>query len=823
MLERGGANSDLAFLVIEQAMYGTEVWLNGSHLGGDIACYTSQEYDIRRALHHESVNSLLVRVGSRSSLPAESAVGRDQERSSFPMGIWGDVRLVRTGNPRVALVQVIPHIREHVAEVRLWVENRHATEVRCELRGVIREAITQRESSVPAAIRLSIPPNETAFHVFYCPLAEMHLWLPDGPFLYEFIATTSENREVRDVLGTRFGMREFAVRGSEFLLNGERIFLLGGNIAFHRFLSDTDRQGLPWNVGWAKKILIDIPKAHNFNFFRSHLGQMYNRWYDIADEHGMLLQNEWPFWTTSGSQEQITREFTRWLQDNWNHPSIIIWDALNETSDSVVQHKVVPAMKDLDPTRPWESVDFVEEHPYVYSLGPVLNERRFGFARSLADIERSSTPSMLNEFLWWWLDKDNEPAPLTKEVLERWLGPVYTKEEIIERQSFLAQELVELFRRMDVDAIQPFIYLSNHGGPTGNWFDGNIAECRPKAVMSALRNAFSPFGVSLELWDRHFFEGEKRRVRIFVFNDMITSQEGTLEYGLCDLSGHWVSRERAAVFVRKSGHAIIESDLEFPRGSGEYRAVALLHSSRGIPSARSEKIVYVLPEAMLPEKLNRTAIALLEKGSEIGLFLGERGINTVPFGQSDFSHTDLIVLGDGMVSSSAYQNSHKSVEEAVLRGACLLVQEPEFGVTGRVQIKLVGDLDLDIEQRKDVDKGGYDSYVFPVDSAEPVWHRILPEHLRMFNGGFGGEMVSEHRIGLSLPEHVMARCGLKLGIVALMECRVGKGRVVISRIQTRGRLVASGHTSGLYERRVDPVAQQFVLNLVEYTVANVTK
>ena len=153
----------------------------------------------------------------------------------------------------------------------------------------------------------------------------------------------------------------------------------------------------------------------------------------------------------------------------------------------------------------------------------------------------------------------------------------------------------------------------------------------------------------------------------------------------------------------------------------------------------------------------------------------------------------------------------------------VLFQEPEFGVTGRVQIRLVGDLDLDIEQRKDVDKGGYDSYVFPVDSAEPVWHRILPEHLRMLNGGFRGEMVSEHRIGLSLPEHVMARCGLKLGIVALMECRVGKGRVVISRIQTRGRLVASGHTSGLYERRVDPVAQQFFLNLVEYTVANVTK
>ena len=35
-----------ARLVLEQAMFGTEVWLNGRRLGGDIACYTSQVYDV---------------------------------------------------------------------------------------------------------------------------------------------------------------------------------------------------------------------------------------------------------------------------------------------------------------------------------------------------------------------------------------------------------------------------------------------------------------------------------------------------------------------------------------------------------------------------------------------------------------------------------------------------------------------------------------------------------------------------------------------------------------------------------------------------------
>ena len=64
---------ELAFIVIGQAMFGTDVWLNGTHLGGDIACYTSQEYDARPALRNGE-NELIVRVGLKENLPPHSAV-----------------------------------------------------------------------------------------------------------------------------------------------------------------------------------------------------------------------------------------------------------------------------------------------------------------------------------------------------------------------------------------------------------------------------------------------------------------------------------------------------------------------------------------------------------------------------------------------------------------------------------------------------------------------------------------------------------------------------------------------------------------------------
>ncbi|MCL4539232.1 MAG: hypothetical protein M1378_06480, partial [Bacteroidetes bacterium] len=175
--------------------------------------------------------------------------------------------------------------------------------------------------------------------------------------------------------------------------------------------------------------------------------------------------------------------------------------------------------KELDPTRPWESHDFFEDHPYIYSLGPVLVDRKFGYTRSLEEIENSRYPSQVNEYIWWWLDKDFKPSELTKKVVSRWLGEDYSKEGLIERQAFLAAELTELFRRLKVKCMQPFVYLSANDGPTSHWFVGDIAELRPKPVMAALKNAFEPFGVSIELWDRHFFQNEKRNIAVYLFND----------------------------------------------------------------------------------------------------------------------------------------------------------------------------------------------------------------------------------------------------------------------------------------------------------------
>jgi hypothetical protein len=805
-----------ALLTLEQAMFGTDVWLNGRRVGGDIACYTSQEYDVRGTLTAGAPNELLVRVGARGTLPPESAVGNDQERIDFIPGIWGDVRLTICGNPRIARVQVIPHLGQQAAEVRVTVANAADRECAVRLRCAARERTTGRATSLPGEANGMIPALAESIFTTTLSMRDVRPWSPDDPFLYEVDSLLAAGGLPADRVLTTFGMREFRISGPEFLLNGRPIRLRGGNIAFHRFLSDAGRRALPWDLGWAERLLIDIPKAHNLNFFRIHIGQMYNRWYDLADEHGMLLQNEWPFWTTSGTKEQIGREFTRWLQDNWNHPSIVIWDPLNECSDAVVQGEIVPAMKRLDPTRPWESVDFVEQHPYIYSLGPVLVNRRFGFTESLDAIGASATPSVVNEFLWWWLDGDFHPTLLTRDVVERWLGPAWSKDELIAHQSFLAQELVELFRRMDVKAIQPFVYLSNNAGPTGNWFVGDIAALRPKPVLAALKNAFAPFGISLELWDRHFFTGEQRPVRIFVFNDGPSERNGSVRVGIRGEDGTWLCQHEETVAVGAVGRTVRSAGLTFPAAPGSFWVTAELIAEDGVVSAMSRKIAHVMPPPEPAAELQRRRIALCDTGGELGAYLRTCGVQTEDFLAAGSGDCDALVIAGGLLRGPSLRSTAGAIDRFTGSGKSVVIIEPEYGSTAKEIVPVTAGITLTIEPRTDTDKGGYDSYVFAASGAHPLWEGIPGEHLKMFNGGYGGEIVSEHLVSASVPSLPLARCGLRLGIPAVFELQAGRGRIIVARLQLRGRLMPHSGSAAMYDRRPDPVLQRFFLNLLAY-------
>jgi hypothetical protein len=798
------------WLRIEQAQFGTSVWVDDRWAGSSDACMTSQEYRID-PLFRNGEHRLAVRVGARTTLPPESAAGRDQEKEVYTPGIWGDVSLILTGPAHLRDILLLPDLAGASVTAKVWVIDAGQPADRLQVHVAVNDP-DGRPASMTAHAVLVRDEDDCRFFEVRIPLTAPRAWSPEDPALYTAHVSVSVDGVPADAGAVRFGMRDFRIVGREFHLNGRPRYLRGGNIAFHRFLSDPERRKLPWTMEWVRRLLIDIPLEHHFNFFRFHLGPAYHRWYDLADEHGMLLQDEWPFWNATGSNAAIAREFRQWIKDHGNHPSIVIWDPLNESTDDSLIHDVVPLLRELDPTRPWEAVDFVEQHPYIYSLGMTLNHRPFGYAKALPELERSCVPVVVNEFLWWWFDASWSPTILMKEVVERWLGRGADTGAIIRRQAYLAEELVGLFRRMRCAAIQPFVYLSNNEGPTAHWFEGPIGDLRPKPVLAALKNAFAPFGLSIDHPDRHRETSEATSLLVHVFNDTSQVRHGDVTASLQAADGSEDAMDPVPVRVPPGGRATVHLSLTMPATPGTTTVRCELMEGVHVV-ATAQRVIHVLArQARRPVPLRPAVI--LDPGGEILEFLERQGTDVRPWEGPPWPEEAVFFVGSFGLGHRAYRDRIDAIGSRVNDGATLVVQEPEFRVVEPTELQVLPGLHLHVSRRNDIDKGGYDSYVFPEDPAHTLWRELRPEHFQWFNGGVGGEIVSEYSVEPSLPSVRLASCGLGLRVPAVFEVPVGRGRVVVSRIQVRGRLRRSEHSTDPFARRYDPVAAQYLLNLL---------
>lgn len=798
------------YLHLEQVKYGTQIWINSRLIGEDIPCYTSQEFNLTPYLSNDGNNEILIRVGAKHTLPEHSAVGNDFEKLSFIPGIWGDVWLHYYGDARVEWSQIIPDINKESVSIKSDIENFSEKLKTLTVRYQIIEKNTGKVVSNSGDLLVDVPGETKSKVTTKAEIPDPRLWSPEDPFLYLLHIELLDGDDVSHQLNIPFGMREFNIQNGNFYLNGNRIVLKGSNICFHRMLSDSTRGTLPWDKKWISRVLVDIPKQNNMNFFRFHLGHAYNRWYDLADENGIMLQDEWMFWTSSGSEEQIEKEFRAWIKENCNHPSIVIWDALNESENNSITNKIIPELKKIDPTRPWEIVDFPEDHPYIYSLGPVLNREKFGYSRSIMDLKNSNTPTMVNEYLWWWLDQSGNPTPLTDIVTERWLGRNPSKEQLLEHQAYLASELTELWRRLDLDAIMPFVYLSLSSGATANWFFGPLNKLQQKPVLSALKNAFSPLGISIELWDRHFLENEKRIISVFLFNDTENHQSINLD---CSFSADTEKSIYHKNYTVHSGeHREIPLHINFPREKGDYFLIARIKDSENNVIAHSKKPVHVYAPISVPDSHTFPSISILDKKGELIKILNRNKLKFNQFPDA-IINSDVIFINEGGLNQR-YENYIDEFTKYVKKGGVLIIQEPEHGIEEETEVKILNDLELAIKYRKDPERGGYDSYVFPEDAEHFIWNILKPGDFKMFNGGWGGEIIAQYNVHPTLPFETIAKCNLSLKVPALMEIPYGAGWVIISRIQIRDRLLRDNSSNELYKRRYDPIAEQYFWNLL---------
>jgi beta-galactosidase len=587
------ARKSVAILRINKAQFGTAVWLNGKKIGEHLGCFSAGYFNLRGAIDWSGENQLVVRIGAHPAvLPPEIPAGTDFEKNRWTPGIYDGVSLMLSDNPVIESLQVAPRIGSSEIVAQTVVKNYGDKPVRFALTQRVKAWKGGAAVSQAPVQQMSLQPGEEKTWTATIPVPKATLWSPENPFLYVLETGTGGDSQA-----TRFGMREFrfdtATRRA--FLNGKPYFLRGSNITLHRFFEDPNVGGLPWNEQWVRRLLGEVPKKMNWNSFRFCIGPVPDQWLEIADEVGLLIQNEYFIWnghpdwrgkySRTYKPEVLIEQYKEWMRDNWNHPSVAIWDANNETYDPIFA-QIIPELRKLDlSNRPWENSynppvgpdDPAEDHPYLFIRG---TGNRGGF--QMTELERMGAPqhfnpgaahaTICNEYGWLWLNRDGSPTELTGEVYEKLLGPNATPQQRLEADGYLVGGLTEFWRAHRFYAgVLHFVYLTScyQGAYTCDHFEDVASLKLHPGFEKYVGEAFKPLGVYVNFWQPKLKAGANRRFTVMMINDDSENATGKLVLSLEREDGTEVARKERPFTLNALGQQTYEVDLEVPAAHGK--------------------------------------------------------------------------------------------------------------------------------------------------------------------------------------------------------------------------------------------------------------
>jgi beta-galactosidase/beta-glucuronidase len=366
--------------------YRAWVWVNGifvtQHEGGHVPFHA----DITHALQPGS-NRITVRVEDASTDLEQPRGKQYWERDSKSIfytrttGIWQTVWLEPVNESYVSSIKIIPDIDLGQIQLEFLLEHFQSDlHIEAEIRfgGSV---VTSQTHTVEAARSLTTVSLGSS--------AELHLWSPENPALYELAIRLRETESTLDEITSYFGMRKISVENGKVLLNNQPYYMrLVLDQGYHpdgllTFPSDD-----------AIQQDAELTKAMGFNGARKHQKVEEPRYLYWADHLGLLVWGEMAnsYQYSETAVGRITHEWQEALQRDFNHPSIVAWVPINEswgvpslkTDSRQIDHLLAlyHLVRSLDPTRlvisndGWEHArtDLLTIHDYE-GKGDILRER----------------------------------------------------------------------------------------------------------------------------------------------------------------------------------------------------------------------------------------------------------------------------------------------------------------------------------------------------------------------------------------------------------------------------------------------------------------
>ena len=366
-----------------QVHFGAVDWLakvmvNGQRLGIHRGGYDAFSFDITKALNWEGENELLVAVMD----PTEGDQPRGKQTRKVEgifytpsSGIWQTVWLEPVPQDYIQALSLVPDIAGPALRATVL-----ANSLAEDLRAQVVVSFGGKE------IGRATGATGTEIKI---PLSERHLWSPGRPELYDVAVTLLDGNEVRDRVGSYFGLREIRVRADSagvrrLFLNGEPTFQMGvldqGFWPDGLYTAPTD-EAVRFDLETAKKL--------GFNLVRKHVKVEPERWYYWTDKLGLLVWQDMPSGNnaTEAGRRQFQMELDRLIDQKANHPSIIMWVLFNEGWGQFDTERLARRIKTADPTRLVDSAsgwtdlkvgDVLDVHSYPQPLAPAPDPARAG-------------------------------------------------------------------------------------------------------------------------------------------------------------------------------------------------------------------------------------------------------------------------------------------------------------------------------------------------------------------------------------------------------------------------------------------------------------
>ncbi|BDD10522.1 hypothetical protein FUAX_29540 [Fulvitalea axinellae] len=750
-----------ATLVLKGARFAPQVYVNGAKVsetnGGMGQTFHALKLD---AVKPGQTVTLEISLAPLKSLPTTDASyipSADHWRSNVSSCLWDDVVLRTHGATQVKRLTPFLDYASRSVEFRYELSGKSQNvKAKAEILDLSGKVLLEENKTVNGS-------NGSLNVAFGNKLKD---WSPEQPNLYKVRFTLSDDKKILDQTERNFGVKNFEVRDKRFFLNGEEYQVRAGTVVWHRWMRDEEGRQLGYDTAWFKRAVIDQLKDRGANTLRFHLGNPPERFLDLCDKHGLLVQYEWSFFHgMPASKESLLEQWPGWLDEGLKHPSVSLIHPYNETHGKQLD-TAWAALDEIVPNYPkmvLEERDVIHIHKYWWSLF-----ENVGLYFDSA--EQFPKAIMVDEFGGNYLDNKGDLGgyKTVKSAYFRFLGRSNTAEERLRHHAVSNARIAEYWRTLGAAGFSPFNILGSY--EDGNhWYLGPLTDIRPMPVWNALTAAWSPRSLSIDMWDRNFAPGQEIDLPLALFNDEGKKAELNIRLTVEDRNGKIYSEQYRKLVLAGRSRDRKNFPLRMPERQGHYIIKAELMNRPATVKypVYSDWEVRVF-KAETPDILRSKRIGVDPADKELTAFLSGLGIETVPFASKK---ADLLLASESVWEKvkAGDKKTLKIFRKAIASGKSVVLLDAGPASYGKQYPKNDGSSDLGHLQGVEKVTNGktetYDlvggtkitfrelaeaeSHIHAALADSSLWTGVPKENTWLWNGLRGGLIAPAHDMELS--------------------------------------------------------------------------